>query len=538
MLQPGHPIDLPEQYIKARAHRSFARLYRWLMLVMALGFIIFAATLDVFPLMIAVLAVGCGAIILVSRCQVRRALLRHRGQACPCCGHRSGDPKPGCKGCESPAGRHAHRVYWRLKRLSLLGAEQWFSDQFRIENIHPPITRMIKVIIGSVVAIPLLAASYVVLITILFNDLSWLGGLGMHSWFWMFYFAATFGSGYFAKRRIGKTLHCTACEYQLAPVGPRPDTCPECGAGLSRAGAVSEGRQIGSRWSLVLPIVVFTLIASLPILNLWTGWRLSASNLVPTRLLVDHIIATEDIDYQLEREIETRALDDGHLSDLLDEMERRMQAGACFGITEQDSRYWGMNVADLIAAEAGRRSLPHPIKARLLTLSRAWEDEIPFDLERLVDSDIQAGVFSQAELQAAEMLRPIKQVLTGEFVQQIVSAEDMDWEVWQEIQTRRLEDEHLVALLDEMQRRLADSQDPGLLDDPTGWRRRVGDLVLAEVSTRAPSRSVSLRLLSLALTYQGRLPYRLRDWIRQAELTGQLNIDEPAPETDHVPERE
>lgn len=530
MLHPDHQVDLPQQYVDARAARRFSSLTKWPILILVGIFAIVFIWIGEFPLLFVVIGLGYLAIVLTRRYFVRRVLLRYRGKLCPCCWHLSDDTKPGCKGCESPAGKDVHRAYWRLMRLTVVGAEQWFGDQFRAENKPPPLTRLVIVFIAIVIAIPILTALYIVLMTALFNDLSWISGMSAHGMFWVLYFPTLMVSGYFAKRRIGTAYHCAACEYQLAPVGPKPETCPECGADLSKNEAVSKGRQIGSWWGVLAPALLFIVVGFAPLFATLGDWKLSPSTLVPTSLLVEYIISTDDIDYQLEQEIESRRLDDGQITGLLDEIEHRMQAGVSFGMESNDPNYWGMNVAGLIATEAGQRSLPHPTKLRLLTLSRAWEDDIPYDIEKLVDSDVQAGIFSQAELQAAEMLRPIKRVTTTELVKQVVSSEEIDWRLEDELQLRSLDDEHIVTLLDEMTRRLSDGKDLNSYDDMGRWGHGVGDLVLAKLRSHTPSRSVSLRLLSIALNDQDRIPGSLKRWIHQAQFNGELRIDEPVPE--------
>ena len=405
MLNPDHQIDLPQPYTAARGARAMWTGYMWFFLIMGVCFVVLFVLIDEFPLIFIVIALGYGSFALLRRCLVRRALVRYRGKVCPCCWHRSDDPKPGCRGCEQPAGRRAHRVYWRLMRLSIAGAEQWFGDRFRIENKPPPLTRIIICIIGIAIAIPVLIALYVVMLTVLYRDLSWIGGMSSQGLFWMLYFPALLVSGYFARRRIGKSLHCAKCEYQIAPVGPRPDNCPECGANLSATGAVSKGRQVGSRRGMAVPIVAFVLIGCLPLINLFSGLHLSPSTLVSTPLLIDHVVSQQKLDYDIERIIETRRLSDKDIERLLDEVENRLRNGSDFS-PRSDPTYWGMNVGELIMAEFDQRKPPHKIALKLLGMQARYPDQLPYLLEVWVREAVQDAVYTQQELQQAGYLVP------------------------------------------------------------------------------------------------------------------------------------
>lgn len=525
MLDPDHHIDLPQQYTTARAARRFSAIPKaitiFLLVVSGAMFI----WIGEFPLTLAVIAFAYFTIVFTRKRLVRRALLRHRGKVCPCCWRPSDSPKPGCKGCEHPAGRRAHRVYWRLMRLTVVGAEQWFGDQFRVDSKQPPITRTVVLLVGILIAVPLLAMLYVVVMTVFFQDLSWVGGMRAYGLFWLVYLPVLGASGYFAKRRVGRTLHCAACEYQIAPIGPRPGNCPECGKDLSQPEAVAKGRQIGSPWGAVLPMLFFLVIVLLPLLQLSSRWQLSPSKLVPTSTYISNITARPDIDYTIKQELEQRRLDDGHLTQLLDEIERRLYAGKNLGL-DGDPGYWGMNVSKLITTEAGQRALPHAMAVRILNLDRRFEDRLPFDLRSWARDEVSKGTFSQAELYAAESLRPINQVPTSAFVDQVVSAKTIDSELEQAITARRLEDTHIHTLLDEVERRIRGGSNFSPQQDPTYWGMNVGDLIITELQRRQVSHQLELRLLRLDRRYPERLPYDLKKWVRDAVKTGVFSAAE------------
>lgn len=507
---------IPKPYFDARAlQKSFpkwARVFFWFTVALPFGVMIFlmpGAGYSFLPLIVFFAAWLFGRKLLC-----RRPLGVHRGEVCPCCWRKSDNPKPGCRGCQPPAGRVAHRTYWRMMRVSFPFAEQAFSDRFLGEHEKAPMTRAMKGFLALVIAVPAIGVLWVVFETVYLNDLGWMDS-GYSPWVWMIAIPAGVLLAYYGKRRAGASQHCAGCDYQLAPVGDRPQACPECGKNLDGPDGVVLGRQVGSRWPAVIVWSVFSLFILLPLSNMFDGFALSPTRLVPTSKFISHVITTDDIDYTVRRELESRRLDDGHLTDLIDEIERRLN-GADPSLT-LDEHYWDGYVSDLIVAESSRRTLPHAIKLRLLEMDRTWDRAFPYDLRELVENEIAAGSYSSAELQAAEMLTPIKRTPTEDFLNRLVDSVELDWQAEEELKTRRLNDAQLGILIDELERRLVAKKHFGPGKDPTYWGMTMGEIIVGEMNQRRQPGEIAMRLVELNNRFGDRLPYDLKRWAKQME---------------------
>jgi len=402
MLRPESLRTLPKQYIDARKQRhdwgGWFNLIWFVPLVIVFSIMIWISPEVLYffgPIAIFFLLVTRGKKIVL-----KRALVRQRGGVCPCCWRQSGDPKPGCPGCQPPAGRAAHRVYWRIFRVSVPLAEQWFSDRFLADGVKPPVTRVIVSFLIALFLVPVAIISTLMVATLYFNDLSWMGEGYMH-WIYLIGFPAGWVSVYFAKRRAGNTRHCAKCEYQLAPVGERPDSCPECGNNLKLAGQVVIGRTVGTRWPMAIILSVFVAVFLVfPMVGIFDRSQLSTTRLVPTQTIVHHVLTSKDPDWDVWRALESRSLTDQQIEDLLREMQARLsqQPGQ-----DADDRIWCLRVGEYIAAEAGQRKLPHAIELQMLRLAAQHRYDCSIEITQWVDDAIARGDFSQSEIQAAGM---------------------------------------------------------------------------------------------------------------------------------------
>ena len=283
-----------------------------------------------------------------------------------------------------------------MMRVNFALAEQMFKDRFLGEHQAAPMTRSMKLFIALIFLVPLVAVLWVVCSTVLFDNLSWMDA-GHMPWIWLVAMPAGMLIAYYGRRRAGASNHCAKCDYQIAPVGEMPDTCPECGSALDRPDALVVGRQVGSRWPVVLVVAIFVVFVVVPILNIFEFSSISPSRLVPTHRLVDHVIVESDLDYNMLRVLEERRLDDQQIMRLLDEMEMRLQG---LGPGEEIPDLWDYHVGNLIEAEAAQRRLGKPVELKLLWLREQYE-ECDSGISLWVGDAIHRGVYSVAEIEAA-----------------------------------------------------------------------------------------------------------------------------------------
>ena len=91
-----------------------------------------------------------------------------------------------------------------------------------------------------------------------------------------------------ARRRVGRTEHCAACDYEKRPAGGSSPVCPECGAAWNRPGGTLRGRLKQNRILFWCGLVVLVAYVAGPLSELIVG-RSVHLRLAPTALLIDRI---------------------------------------------------------------------------------------------------------------------------------------------------------------------------------------------------------------------------------------------------------
>jgi hypothetical protein len=93
-----------------------------------------------------------------------------------------------------------------------------------------------------------------------------------------------------AARRVGDTVHCAACDYQMRPGTEAAAACPECGAKWSAPGGTVVGRLKRNRTIFWGGLVVAALYLSGPLSGLLLGRSLHLMA-APTARLIDRVVA-------------------------------------------------------------------------------------------------------------------------------------------------------------------------------------------------------------------------------------------------------
>lgn len=402
MLGPSDRQFLPKIYIETRKNRYV--IPRWLKaagyIFLGLPLVMLIVLTDYLPVFLISIGFLLSIVYFLNKRLLVRMLVRHRGRICPCCWRASDQPKSGCSGCHAPAGPASHRIYWRLARIHDAAAEQWFADLFRVQEMSAPWTRKVLLFIVVLISVPIFIVLATVVMTVYFNDLSWMDNRMGGIWFWVFVIPGGWISVYFAKHRAGTTLHCAKCDYQMVPKAKTPKHCPECGTNLNVKDAIAHGKSIGSHWhTVVWSAVLILFFLGFIVSGLPNNFGLSPSRMVPTQKLVDHVITSPDVDYAVWGVIESRRLSDQQIMQLLDEIEARLGQGEPI----DDADLWDFRVSQMIEQESVNRKLGKAIELRLLRLHETQE-HCPSTISLWVRDAIDRGVYTQAEIQAAQTI--------------------------------------------------------------------------------------------------------------------------------------
>ncbi|MHC4217124.1 MAG: hypothetical protein ACYSU7_01585 [Planctomycetota bacterium] len=93
-----------------------------------------------------------------------------------------------------------------------------------------------------------------------------------------------------ARRRVGTTEHCAACDYEKKPGADAPDTCPECGAEWLTRGGIVIGRLKRNRVLFWAGLAVAALYLAGPLSALLLGRSLHLEA-TPTARLIEQVVA-------------------------------------------------------------------------------------------------------------------------------------------------------------------------------------------------------------------------------------------------------
>ncbi|XAM01028.1 hypothetical protein OT109_06500 [Phycisphaeraceae bacterium D3-23] len=337
------------------------------------------------------------------RARLAKRVLMRAGVTCPCCLRELEEESPCCTHCEAGHTRSVYVDYWTMVSATPALAERWWRSMNKAEDVKGRATHLTiagRWQIGLLVAfVGLVFIGTVVLrpASLLGMDLLWILPvyLGMGGGLWLNY---THGS-----RRVGSSLHCAECDYQIDPTRLSMDTCPECGSGLTGHDQTAVGRRVGHRGFTFLGYGMIALPLALILLPILGGpffKKLSPSNYLPVSLYVDD--ATNGTpDYRTWRVLESRYAQAADVQRLADALVLQMQDD-----TDDDLSYaFGMDKALAFqldgpnASDAVKLEVAH---AMILNQDQRWRHKLTDWLESYLQSLTPNSAEKQSLLAAAE----------------------------------------------------------------------------------------------------------------------------------------
>ena len=308
-----------------------------------------------------IIMLGLWVPMFVIRRQRRRLanrILARKGVTCPCCLRALTADTPDCLHCGMGLGRSVYVDYWTLASNKPGKSESWWRTQNHAKGQRGRTTHLTMMwfwqlgfllgcfVVGSV--------GLILWRPSLLLTMQWLQTLP-------FVFTALVGIEVmtrYGRRRLGDSLHCRRCDYQIDPDRLSMPTCPECGGGLAERGQTVAGQRVGHGGYTLLGILIFTVPVLVPMTAIFTDefGKLSPSNYLPVSLYVDTALS-DNPDYKTWQVLESRYAQPEDVRRLADKV--LAQAG---GDIDPDDTPWSYSMNKALAFQLDGPNVPEDLR--------------------------------------------------------------------------------------------------------------------------------------------------------------------------------